>query len=429
MNYHFLCDDKENLENKIKSLLDSKQFYWSEIYIFSAFFDEDGVKKVKQILSQDCLTENAKIVIAIGSKNLFNSSENIKEILDFIESEKSQKLKNKSVQFICPKNNFHIKAYCFLGRNRKKIKADIQIGVSIIGSSNLTKAGLECQGELCISIVNFNLTKTLIARLSEIYIDYNKYDLWEKIINEYKNNQYNSWGKRIKEFEEKINTYNGESSENQNEDPQPLVKAESKYVQDQAPITSTPPDGKFLKLGVLTYSVLLAKKKSLVDDYSEDAINAFYSSRETIDQVKNDFIVGSLCLSVDIENIFRIVKIVKIMPYPYKTEQNEIQGCFVIFRENVTYEPSDIGEILAKEKYKIISDAKNMDKLPYKTLKNFEEEVKEYQKMLNDPNYKKGLEKGEKKMQKMQSEIDTILELESDPSLMKEQIKKILQSI
>jgi hypothetical protein len=67
MNYHFLCDDKENLENKIKSLLDSKQFYWSEIYIFSAFFDEDGVKKVKQILSQDCLTENAKIVIAIGS--------------------------------------------------------------------------------------------------------------------------------------------------------------------------------------------------------------------------------------------------------------------------------------------------------------------------------------------------------------------------
>ena len=49
--------------------------------------------------------------------------------------------------------------------------------------------------------------------------------------------------------------------------------------------------------------------------------------------------------------------------------------------------------------------------------------------MLNDPNYKKGLEKGEKKMQKMQSEIDTILELESDPSLMKEQIKKILQSI
>ena len=116
------------------------------IYIFSAFFDEDGVKKVKQILSQDCLTENAKIVIAIGSKKFFNSSENIKEILDFLESEKSQKLKNKSVHFICPKNNFHIKAYCFLGRNRKKIKADIQIGVSIIGSSNLTKAGLECQG-------------------------------------------------------------------------------------------------------------------------------------------------------------------------------------------------------------------------------------------------------------------------------------------
>lgn len=50
MNYQFLCDDEEKLENKINILLDSKQFYWSEIYIFSAFFDDDGVEKVKQIL-------------------------------------------------------------------------------------------------------------------------------------------------------------------------------------------------------------------------------------------------------------------------------------------------------------------------------------------------------------------------------------------
>ncbi|MCC3466929.1 MAG: hypothetical protein JGK30_26905 [Microcoleus sp. PH2017_40_RAT_O_B] len=208
MNYQFLWNYEESLEKKINILLESKQFYWSEIYIFSAFFDEEGVKKVKQILSDDSLTEDAKVVIAIGSKNFFNGSENIKKILNFIESQKSKQLKTKTVQFICPKNNFHIKAYCFLGRNQNKIKADIQIGVSIIGSSNLTKPGLQSQGELCISIHNFNLTKTLIARLSEIYIYSNEYDLWEKIINEYKNNQYNSWGKRIKEFEEKINKYN-----------------------------------------------------------------------------------------------------------------------------------------------------------------------------------------------------------------------------
>ena len=115
---------------------------------------------------------------------------------------------------------------------------------------------------------------------------------------------------------------------------------------------------------------------------------------------------------------------------PYLSDQENTEGCFVRFQTNVTYKPSeDIGEILANEKYKIISDAKDMDVLPYDTLKDFEEEVNKYQKMLKDPHYQTGLKKGEKKMQKMQSEIYRILELEIDPSLMKEQIKKILQSI
>ncbi len=425
MNYQFLCDNEENLKNKINILLeDSKQFYWSEIYIFSAFFDDDGVEKVKQILLHNSLTENAKVVIAIGGKDFFNEIKNIKKLLTFIESEKSKQLKNKSVQFICPKNNFHIKAYCFLGRNRNKIKADIQIGVSIIGSSNLTKAGLQCQGELCISIVNFNLTKTLIARLSKIYIDSNEYDLWEEIINKYKNDQYNSWGKRIKEFEEKINKYNGESSENQNEDPQPLLKAESKYVQDQALITSTPQDGKFIELGVLTDSDLLAKATTLTN-YS-DNIDCFHSN-QAIDEEKNDVPQNSLCLLFSTENkIFRIVEIMSHCSYQEKTE-----GCFVTYRENLNYKLSDddIREILEKkEEYKIISDPEDMKELPYKTLKDFEEEVNKYQKMLKDPNYQTGLKKGEENMQKMQSKIDRILELEIDP-LMKEQIKKILQSI
>ncbi|MEG4033744.1 hypothetical protein QUA03_07950 [Microcoleus sp. S36b_A4] len=91
MNYQFLYDDKESLKNKINTLLDSEQFYWSEIYIFSAFFDDAGVTQVKQILSADSLTEDAKVVIAIGSKNFFNEIKNIKKILDFIESEKSKK--------------------------------------------------------------------------------------------------------------------------------------------------------------------------------------------------------------------------------------------------------------------------------------------------------------------------------------------------
>lgn len=429
MNYQFLWNYEESLEKKINILLESKQFYWSEIYIFSAFFDEEGVKKVKQILSDDSLTEDAKVVIAIGSKNFFNGSENIKEILNFIESQKSKQLKTKTVQFICPKNNFHIKAYCFLGRNRNKIKADIQIGVSIIGSSNLTKPGLQCHGELCISIVNFNLTKTLIARLSKIYIYSNEYDLWEKIINEYKNNQYNSWGGKIKEFEEKIKNYNEESSENQNEDPQPLLKAESKYVQYQAPITSTPQAGKFIELGVLTDSALIAKATNLVN--GREKINCFHSSPTTLEEAKEDFREGSLCLLFSTEN--KIFQIVEIMSH--SSDKEETEGCFVRFKVNVTYESDDICEILEKEEYKEIKIAEEKyeeyrerneyPKLEYATLNKFENEV---MKMLNDPNYKKGLEKGKKKMQKMQlEEIDELLKI-NDIDLIKKKLEELKES-
>ncbi|MBE9161770.1 phospholipase D family protein [Tychonema sp. LEGE 06208] len=424
MNYQFLYDDKESLKNKINTLLDSEQFYWSEIYIFSAFFDDAGVTQVKQILSADFLTEDAKVVIAIGSKNFFNEIKNIKKILDFIESEKSKKPNNKSVHFICPKKNFHIKAYCFLGRSRNvKIKADIQIGVSIIGSSNLTRPGLECEGELCISIHNFNLTKTLIARLSEIYIDSKEYDLWEKIIDEYQNNQYNSWEQKIKEFAEKINKYNGESSENQNEVLPPSQENSTSVNQDQQPIPNRS-DGKFIELGVLTDSDLIAKATNLVN--GREKINCFHSSPTTLEEAKEDFREGSLCLLFSTEN--KIFQIGEIMPH--SSDQETTEGCFVRYRVNVTYKPSDdIDEILTNEKYKIISDAKDMEELPYEILKDFEEEVneyQEYQKMLADPKYQKWIEKGKKKTQL--EIIDRILEI-GDPTLMKKELELLRQSI
>ncbi|MEG5001705.1 restriction endonuclease PLD domain-containing protein [Microcoleus sp. B4-D4] len=400
-----LEDRQKSLETTIDFLLNCKEYSWDKIYLFSAFVSDDGVKKVKKILEHPYLNENTEFVIAMGTKNSFNKPSDIENLLNFIDK-KSMNVKAKSVRFICPTNNFHVKAYCFLGRHVRD-NDNREIGFSIIGSSNLTKVGLECEGELCISIHNLNLTKGLIDRWSNKYKS--ESHLWNQL--------------RIKEYERQ---YNKEHSRKDQDEVIPPSQENSTPVnQDQAPITSTPPNGKFIKLGVINDIALIDKKKSLLDDYSEDAINAFYSSRETIDQVKNDFLVGSLCLSVDIENIFRIVEIVKIIPYPYKTEQNEIKGGFVIFRENVTYEPSDIGEILANEKYKIISDAKNMDKLPYKTLKDLEEEVK---KMLNDPNYKKGLEKGKKKMQKMQlEEIDELLKI-NDIDLIKEKLKELKES-
>lgn len=66
-----------------------------------------------------------------------------------------------------------------------------------------------------------------------------------------------------------------------------------------------------------------------------------------------------------------------------------------------------------------------MDELEHATLNMFENEVKEYQKMLADPNYKKGLEKGE---EKMQSKINTLLEeIEKiDDPILKKRLKKLL---
>ena len=59
-----------------------------------------------------------------------------------------------------------------------------------------------------------------------------------------------------------------------------------------------------------------------------------------------------------------------------------------------------------------------------------ENAVKEYQEMLKDPNYKKGLEKAKK----MQSKIDILLkeieEIEEiDPIILKKKLKEIRESI
>ncbi|MEG3896985.1 MULTISPECIES: restriction endonuclease PLD domain-containing protein [unclassified Microcoleus] len=372
-----LEDSQKSLETTIDFLLDCKEYSWDKIYLFSAFVSDDGVKKVKKILEHPYLDENTEVVIAIGTKNHFNDPSNIQDLLKFIKE--STKIKAKPV-LICPKNNFHIKAYCFLGRRDNR-----EIGFSIIGSSNLTKAGLECDGELCISIHNLNLTKDFIYRLS----------------NKCRNSR--PWDQEIMEYEIKYN--------------------EKHPRKDQALITSTPLGGKFIELGVLTDSGLLAKATTLAN-YS-DNIDCFHSN-QAIDKEKNDVPQNSLCILFSTENnIFRIVKIMSHCSYKEETE-----GCFVTYEKNVTYELNeDIGEILANEKYKIISVPENMKELPYKTLKDFEEEVneyQEYQKMLDEPKYQKWIEKGKKKRQL--EILDRILQI-GDPILMKQELELLRQSI
>lgn len=68
-----------------------------------------------------------------------------------------------------------------------------------------------------------------------------------------------------------------------------------------------------------------------------------------------------------------------------------------------------------------------MQELPYDTLKDLEKEVK----MLHDPNYKKGLEKGKKKMRseiyRLLEEIEEIEEI--DLITLKKKLKKIRELI
>jgi hypothetical protein len=408
MNYQFLCDYQENLENKIQFFLDdSQQFYWDKIYIFSAFVSEYGVDKVKEIISHDSLNENTEVVIAIGKKTYdINKPIDIQKILDFVKDKNQNKFKTKPIRFICPKNDgFHIKAYCFLGRNNKG--SQTQIGYSIVGSSNLTKFGFKGKGELCISIDNLELTQKLIDCLSDKYIINNRSYHWDQEIERYKIKHKECQEKKYKDKQ---------SRQDQDEDPEISVKENSTLV-----------NGKFLKLGVTDNIAIIDQGTNLVND--SENIDWFHLSPTTLEEAKKNFPEGSLCLLFSTENkIFQIVKIVS-----HSSDQENTQGCFVRFQVNVTYESDDICEILEKEEYKEIKIAEEKyeedrkrneyPKLEYATLNKFENEVK---KMLDDTNYKKGLEKGKKKMQ---SEIDRLLELEIDDPISKERLKKLLQSI
>jgi HKD family nuclease len=160
-----LEDSQKSLETTIDFLLNEQEYCWDKIYLFSAFVKKDGVEKVKKILVHPSLKENTEVLIATGKKDTFNDPSDIQNLLKFIDEE-STNIKTKSVSFICPIHNFHIKAYCFLGR---RVRDNKEIGFSIIGSSNLTGSGLKCEGELCISIHHLNLTKDFIYRFSSKY--------------------------------------------------------------------------------------------------------------------------------------------------------------------------------------------------------------------------------------------------------------------
>jgi hypothetical protein len=417
MSFWFLYDnpeksEKDNLDKEIKFLLDSEKFSWDEIYLFSAFVTNHGVAQVKKILEHRYLNENTEVVIAIGTKDYFNKPSDIQEILSL---SKSQKIKTKFVRFICPKtindeshinDNFHIKAYCFLGS--MKGKGSKRIGFSIIGSSNLTKAGLEGKGELCISIHNLNLTKELTDRLSNKYSESPRWG--QEIIEEY------ARGKYKKEH----------SRKDQDEVIEPWAELNN-------PSPPRPKDGRSIEwIGGFCSHIIDAEGKNLIVQSRESELNFLYYSSKNIYEMEELYPVDSLCHlahSNDVQESWnKGIKreIIKIKDHKYYSEA-ELKGCFLIFKIKLSYNVcDDILDIAKQKKYEEIFNVSDESILPYDTLKDFEEKVKEYQEMLKDPNYQKGLEKAKNKMQ---SEIDRLFESESDLISMKEQLKKFLQSI
>jgi hypothetical protein len=245
--------------------------------------------------------------------------------------------------------------------------------------------------------------------LSNKYID--DRDDWDKKIENYKI-----------EYDEKRQEkkYKDKQSRQDQDEVLPTSQENSTSVNpDQQPIPKIP-NGKFIKLGVLEDKDLITKAINLTNN--SEKIDCFHSSPTTLEQAKVDFRERSLCLLLTENKEYKIVVIM-----PYLSDQENTEGCFVRYRENVTYELSrDIGEILANEKYKIISEAKDMEKLPYKTLNDFEEEVKEYQKM----HYKKVLEKGKQMKSKIDSLLEEIEEIEEiDPIILKKKLKEIRELI
>lgn len=406
MNYQFLWNYEQSLEKKINLLLDFQQFSWDKIYIFSAFVSEYGVEKVKEIISHDSLNENTEVVIAIGKKTYdINKPSDIQKILDFVKDQNQNKFKTKPIRFICPKNDgFHIKAYCFLGRNKKG--SQTQIGYSIVGSSNLTKFGFKGKEELCISIDNLELTQKLIDCLSEIYID-DRYD-WDKKIEEYKIDYEKNQEKKYKDKQSR---------------------------QDQAelnnPSSPRQKNGRSIEwIGECCSPIIAAEGKKFIVQSGEAELHWLYYSSKNLSEMEDLYPVDSLCHlahSNDVQESWnKGIKreIIKIKDHKYYSE-GEHNGCFLLFKVKFSYNVcDDILDIAKQKKYEEIFNVSDESILPYKTLKDFEEEVQEYQKMLADPNYKKGLEKGE---EKMQSKIDGLLkEIEKidDPSL-KERLKKL----
>jgi len=419
MNYQFLWNYEESLEKKINLFLYFQQFSWDKIYIFSAFVSEYGVEKVKEIISHDSLNENTEVVIALGKKTYdINKPIDIQKILDFVKDQNQNKFKTQPISFICPKNDeFHIKAYCFLGRNKKG--SQTQIGYSIIGSSNLTKFGFKGKGELCISIYNLELTKKLIARLSDKYIINNRSYDWDKEIEEYKR-QYEKL--QEKKYKDK------QSRKDQNEVLSQSQENSTPGNQDQQPIPNRP-KGKFLKLSVTDDIDLIAKGTNLVKG-TED-INWFYFAHKTLEQAKGDFPEGSLCLLFSTEN--KIYQIGEIMSH--SSDQEKTEGCFVRYREKVNYELSrDICKILEKEEYKKIKKAEEeyeediksnqYPELEYATLNMFENEVKKYLNRLEYENYKEWLKKGKNNMK---LEIDNLLDI-NDLESIKKKLKELKEA-
>jgi hypothetical protein len=199
------------------------------------------------------------------------------------------------------------------------------------------------------------------------------------------------------------------------------------------PSSLRPKDGRSIEwIGEFCSPIIAAEGKKFIVQSGEAELDWLYYSSKNISEKEELYPVDSLCHlahSNDVQKSWnKGIKreIIKIKDYKYYSE-GEQKGCFLIFKIKLSYNVcDDILDIAKQKKYEEIFNVSDESILPYKTLKDFEEEVNKYHEKLDDNNYKEGLEKGKKKMQ---SEINRLLDLEMDDPISKERLKKLLQSI
>ena len=144
---------------------------WNSITLCSAYLTKEAAQSIINLFDDIKHRKNIKITIITGIKNYFTVPEAIRLILNYIDRDTRSNFEFNLMLPIDP--GFHMKCYVFLGKN---------VGKALVGSANLTIAGLESQGELMVEVDDKHTIDEIVN-----YVDYylNESKNWCEYIDKY----------------------------------------------------------------------------------------------------------------------------------------------------------------------------------------------------------------------------------------------------